>query len=238
MWPRHKMYSGGLGVEARSSKVVSLGSRVQGLMYYAYPISTMKWNRLAELEACITCLTVEGVPQNYTEAAKWFRLAAEQADFALAQSKPWPMMYYQWQRCTARLCKEAAKWLSLGGRTGYVLRHSINLGFMYYHGEGVPQDYTEAGEVVSPGSRTGTKRKAQRACLVMYYQGQGIPQDYIEAHKWFNLAASQLLGEEYDAAVDAREETAKKMTPDQIAEAQRLAREWMQHMVCRVTGGT
>ena len=42
---------------------------------------------------------------------------------------------------------------------------------------------------------------------------------------WFNLAAAR-GGEDRDAAVEFRDRAAKLMTPDQIAEAQRLAREW------------
>ena len=56
----------------------------------------------------------------------------------------------------------------------------------------------------------------------MYYHGQGVPQDYIQAHMWWNLAASQ--GNEW--ASRYRENLAKPMTPDQIAEARKLAREW------------
>jgi TPR repeat protein len=56
----------------------------------------------------------------------------------------------------------------------------------------------------------------------MYSNGQGVPQDYIEAHAWFALAAAQ--GDK-DAA-KSRDEVAKRMTPAQIAEAQKLAREW------------
>jgi TPR repeat protein len=51
---------------------------------------------------------------------------------------------------------------------------------------------------------------------------QDSVQDYVEAHKWFNLAAA---GGNLNAAGN-RDWLAKKMTPDQLAEAQRLAREW------------
>ena len=34
---------------------------------------------------------------------------------------------------------------------------------------------------------------------VMYDQGQGVPQDYVEAHKWINLAASRVTGDDYAA---------------------------------------
>jgi len=40
---------------------------------------------------------------------------------------------------------------------------------------------------------------------------------------WFNLAAVQGYGK----AQKGRDTLASKMTPDQIAEAQRMAREWM-----------
>jgi TPR repeat protein len=56
----------------------------------------------------------------------------------------------------------------------------------------------------------------------MYAQGQGVPQDYVPAHMWFDLAAAQ--GEK--DATELRDSLAKKMTPAQIAEAQKLAREW------------
>ena len=61
----------------------------------------------------------------------------------------------------------------------------------------------------------------------MYANGRGVPQDYALAHMWFNLAASRAttawLG---PAAVKGRDEVAAMMTPAQIAEAQRMAREW------------
>ncbi|MSP83097.1 MAG: hypothetical protein EXQ94_09225 [Alphaproteobacteria bacterium] len=57
----------------------------------------------------------------------------------------------------------------------------------------------------------------------MYRNGQGVPQDFVQAHFWYNLAGAG--GEE--TAVENRDGIAQSMTPDQIAEAQRLAREWM-----------
>jgi TPR repeat protein len=56
----------------------------------------------------------------------------------------------------------------------------------------------------------------------MYNNGQGVPQDYVLTHMWFNLSAAQ--GDQ--AAAKNRDDVAKLMTPAQIAEAQKLAREW------------
>ena len=58
---------------------------------------------------------------------------------------------------------------------------------------------------------------------ILYSTGQGVEMDYIEAHKWFNLAALRGVME----AKDWRAEIAREMSMDQIAEAQRQAREWL-----------
>ena len=64
--------------------------------------------------------------------------------------------------------------------------------------------------------------QAQGNLGMLYAQGQGVPQDYIQAHMWYNLAGA------YGAKewAERRDALAKQMTPDQIAEAQKLAREW------------
>ncbi len=71
------------------------------------------------------------------------------------------------------------------------------------------------------------KARAQYNLGIMYGKGQGVPQDYVQAHMWFNLAASRFPpGEDRDRAVKNRDIVAKRMTPAQISEAQKLAREW------------
>jgi TPR repeat protein len=61
----------------------------------------------------------------------------------------------------------------------------------------------------------------------MYQHGQGVPQDYVSAHMWSNLAASRGMDTDTrDLAAENRYILAVKMTPAQIAEAQRLASEW------------
>jgi TPR repeat protein len=60
-------------------------------------------------------------------------------------------------------------------------------------------------------------------CLGIHYaNGLGIDRDYVVAHKWLNLAAMQ--GD--PSARDVRCELALEMSTHDIAEAQRLAREW------------
>ncbi len=60
----------------------------------------------------------------------------------------------------------------------------------------------------------------------MYANGEGVPQDYVAAHMWLTLAGAQSSGDDREAYVQARKAVAALMTSEQIAEAQRLAREW------------
>ncbi len=64
---------------------------------------------------------------------------------------------------------------------------------------------------------------AQYELGLAYSTGDGVPVDLIEAHKWFNLAA--MAGDE--AAKSWRHELASDMSRQEIAEAQRQAREWI-----------
>ncbi len=62
---------------------------------------------------------------------------------------------------------------------------------------------------------------------VLYDHGWGVAQDYVQAHMWFNLAAARLPpGGDRDRAVHNRDNAVKHMMPDQVVEAQRLARAW------------
>jgi len=58
---------------------------------------------------------------------------------------------------------------------------------------------------------------------LIYSTGQGEAMDLVRAHMWFNLAASR--GSE--AAKECRRELADQMSKDEIAQAQRAAREWL-----------
>ena len=70
--------------------------------------------------------------------------------------------------------------------------------------------------------------EAQHMLGGMYGKGQGVPQDYVQAHKWYNLAALRLpTGKSRDLAAKIRDLLTEHMTPAQVTEAHRLAREWL-----------
>jgi TPR repeat protein len=91
---------------------------------------------------------------------------------------------------------------------------------MYYNGQGVQQDYSEAAKWTRKAAEQGYA-PAQAHLGVLYWNGQGVQQDVVLAYMWLSLAAAN----EPDA-VRERDLAASQMTPDEIAEAQRLAREW------------
>lgn len=87
------------------------------------------------------------------------------------------------------------------------------------------RDYTTAVRLNRPLAEQGDAN-AQYNLGVFYDNGLGVPQDKVRAYMWFNLSAAQ--GREGAAAF--RDLIARRMTPAQIAEAQRLAREWKPNM--------
>lgn len=104
--------------------------------------------------------------------------------------------------------------------------HQYTLGIMYHDGQGVVQDYGEAVTWFRRAAEQGHNR-TQLNLGNMYGQGKGVTQDYVQAHMWLNLTAASLPpGEEPDLAVENRNFAESKMTPAQVAEAQRLARGW------------
>ncbi len=124
----------------------------------------------------------QGVPQDYQEAAKWYRLAADQ---------------------------------------GHAKAQTV-LGHKYAQGQGVAQNDQEAFRWVRKAAEQGYAT-AEALLGSMYYEGRsGAPQDYVLARMWLNLAAAQ----GFEKAAELRDLLEENMTLDQLAEAQRLAREW------------
>ena len=95
-----------------------------------------------------------------------------------------------------------------------------NLGVAYANGEGVLQDYKTAVKWYTLSAEQGYA-DAQVNLGVMYALGQGVVEDKVYAHMWSNIASSNGI----EQAKENREYLTKKMTPSQILEAQKLARE-------------
>ena len=119
---------------------------------------------------------------------------------------------------------EAVRWYRLAADQGNATAQ-YNLGVRYDNGEGVPLDYGEAVRWYRLAADQGVAF-AQIGLASMYASGEGVPQNDVEAHMWFDLAIAQSSGDDRDSYVEARDAVVERMTADQIAEAQRRAREW------------
>jgi hypothetical protein len=195
------------------------------------------------------CYNGEGVPQNYFQAANWYRRAADQGN-ASAQVYL-GSMYYKGEGVGQNYA-EAVKLYRLAADQGYRLHPGtqFEIGSIYYNGgHGVPQNYAEALRWYRVAAEQGNA-EAQVGLGIMYADGRGVPQNYVQVHMWFNLAAAahvldptglpnSLFGVPFDApmiskkqkethdnAVHNRDSIASKMNAAQIAEAQKLASEW------------
>ena len=102
----------------------------------------------------------------------------------------------------------------------------FNLGLMYYKGRAVRQDYKEAVKWWRLSAEKGFA-EALNNLGMMYGNGDGVEQDFVAAHKWFELAAwRHPPGRKRSKSGRDRDFLADKLRPAQMAEAERLAREW------------
>jgi uncharacterized protein len=164
----------------------------------------------------------QGVPQDDAEAVKWFRKAADQGD-PYAQFNLGNM--YAEARGVPQDDAQAVKWFRKAADQGDP-GAQYNLGVTYQRGQGVPQDYAEAIKWYRRAADQD-HASAQTNLGYMYAEGQGVPQDYVSAHMWFSVSSAQ--GNQL--AAKNRDNIARRMTPAQIVEAQRLAREWKPTML-------
>ena len=115
--------------------------------------------------------------------------------------------------------KEAVRWYRLAAVQGDADAQT-NLGVRYQKGLGVPQDDKEAVRWYRLAAEQGDA-DAQYYLGVMYALGKGVIKDFVYAHMWGNITSMN----GYILGADLREIIEKKMSPSQIEEAQRLARE-------------
>jgi TPR repeat protein len=97
---------------------------------------------------------------------------------------------------------------------------------VHQHVHFTPEQFNRMSDDQLDRSEAAYKALAQYNLGNFYAAGRGVPQDYVLAYKWFNLAASRSSGQVRERAIADRDSVYELLTRDQIAEAQRLAREW------------
>ncbi len=161
-----------------------------------------------------------GVKRNAVEAASWYRQAAEQGlveaqiEFGLCCAHGVGM---------SESNTEAVGWFRKAAEQGSPAAE-FQLGRCYFEGAGVARD-VDAGVQWTQRAADKGYAPAQNRLGLCCQKGEGLTTNLVEAYKWFILAAAQ----DDEQAADIRVSIAKiqtGMTPEQITEAQRLAREF------------
>jgi TPR repeat protein len=121
---------------------------------------------------------------------------------------------------------EAIRWFRPAAEQGDA-QAQLHLGIMYAEGQGMPQDYAEAAKWYRLAADQGYAQALYNLGLA-YAKGEGVSQNNVSAHMWLNLAAARFPASDAysrSEAVRNRDLVASKMTPKEVAEAQKLARE-------------
>jgi uncharacterized protein len=160
-----------------------------------------------------------GVSKDRREAINWFRRAAE---LGHAPGQHSLGLAYLTGEDIPQDYKKAEMWLRSAAEQGEA-RSQYSLGYMLRAGSGVLQDYKEAVKWFRRAAEQGDTL-AQTSLGAMHFDGNGVQQDYVQAHMWSNIAGAG--GNKEGAKIRAIVE--KIMTPAQVAEAQKLARECME----------
>ena len=160
----------------------------------------------------------EGVPKDdATARLLWERAAAQ----GKATAQVWLGTLYDKGNGVPQDFAKARQLWEQAATQGYASAQ-FQLGGLHYYGQGVPQDFAKAREWFEKAAAQGDA-EAQTNLGMLYDNGQGVPQDDVRAYMWYRLAAAYLMGTNDTFAAENRDTVARRMTPTQIAEAQRLA---------------
>ena len=149
-----------------------------------------KGDAKAESELAYMYSHGQGVPQDYSEALRWRRKAAEQGYPGGEDGLGYMYLY---GLGVSQDYTEALRWYRKAADQGDAMGQN-SLALMYEQGQGAPQDYAEALRWYRKAVEQ-SYASAQYNLGNMYYYGRGVPQDYAEAVRWYQKAADQ--GDEY-----------------------------------------
>jgi uncharacterized protein len=131
--------------------------------------------------------TGDGVPQNATEASKWFRRAAEQGDAEGCFRLGW--LYARGEGLPQNF-EQAAEWYEKAANKGHAVAQ-LSLGWLYFNGNGVARDPARGIELFKRVADHGDAN-AQYTLGVIYAGAyEEVPKDPAEAARWFRMAAEQ-----------------------------------------------
>ncbi len=184
-----------------------------------------------------------GVPQDYSEAAKWFRKAAEQG-LPVAQFRLAGALLHGWG--VTQNTREALTWYQRAAEHGDV-ESAVELGQVYEDGgpmkmdkqpdgtvalgpvpqaAAIPRDFVKAAYWYRAAASRGSTL-AQNHLGILYCNGQGVPQDYVKAYFWLSLGEAGGIPSSTNG-VDDRDLAASHLTKQALLQAQERTRKWFE----------
>jgi TPR repeat protein len=155
-----------------------------------------------------------GGPDGYAMSVQLIRRLATEG---VAQAQSYLGHLYFSGRGVPKKHAEAAQWYRKAADQGDATAQS-RLSILFLKGLGVPQNNAEAVKWMVEAAYRGSATAQRHLGSLFLVRGR----NYVTAHLWFALSAAR--GDRQ--AARARDLLAARMTPEQLAEAQQLAREW------------
>jgi TPR repeat protein len=159
----------------------------------------------------------EDLPRNAMEAARWYRRAAAQGSFAAASNLG--VLYHDGDGMPKDNVA-AVTWLGRAAAAGSPVAEYC-LGRIYSRGEGVARDDARAVEWLEQSAAQGYA-PAEVFLSAMYASGSGVEGITAKAYMWINLASAS-----DEQARISRDEVERVIDPVEIAEGQKLTRDWL-----------
>ena len=155
--------------------------------------------------------------RDYAKAIRWFEVAANRGD-AVAQYGLGTMFYHGYGVEKNNVL--AMNWFLKSAEQNEVRAQGI-LGNMYLQGQGAPQNYRLSAKWFRLAANQGDAL-AMYALGLIYENGLGFERNLMSSHFFYSLANT--AGHKSDLAAMLR--VGAKLSPSEINEAQRLAKEW------------
>jgi S1-C subfamily serine protease len=161
------------------------------------------------------------VPQDFAEAKKWYEFAGQHGNPTGEYNLG---IAYQRGQGTPPDLTEAVKWFRLASdhNSGPA---KFALAQLYLAGNGVPRDPIESAFLLKDAALQGYP-PAQVILALYYLDGTGLQADDSLAYQWASLAGSKMTGTAAAAANRLRDNAAKGLSAEELAQAQTAAAAW------------
>lgn len=164
----------------------------------------------------------QGAAKSPAEAMKFYKKAVaegnEEAGYRIG-------VLYETGKGVTKNYGKAAEWYRSAAEMNYSTA-MYRMGFLHEKGMGVPKSMQEAEKWYRRAADAGNSWSQ------FYFgdkceHGKGVPMDLVSAHAWYNLA-SRSMGDEqlWKNAKSARDRVALKLTPEELARAEKIVRDW------------